>query len=386
MLNIVFVGPAYPYRGGIASFNHQLARNFKASGDKCRIETFTLQYPSLLFPGKSQYSDEAPITDIDISRSVNSINPISWIKVGVKLRDEAPDIIFLRYWTPYLAPALATIARIASCNGKSKIIALVDNIIAHEAHIYDKPLTNYFVRSIDGFVVMSKEVGNDMCGFDIGAKRIVRTPHPLYDNYGTKQPREESAKMLGLDPSYSYALFFGLIRDYKGLDLMLDGWAKFLKQIPGSEKYRLIIAGEFYSGRERHLNSIDVLGIKDSIILHDHFIEDELIKYYFSLSDVVVQPYRNATQSGITQIAYNFDLPMIVTNVGGLAEIVEDGETGLITEVSSDSVSEALLRFYREGMKERISVNVSKARSRYSWDAMRETITKLYHKMVEYDD
>lgn len=373
MESIVFVGPAYPYRGGIASFNHQLAYNFLEAGIKCRIETFTLQYPSFLFPGKTQYSDSDPITDIDITRSLNSVNPISWIRLGMKLRREAPDVIFLRYWTPYLAPALSTVARIAKGNGKSKIIALADNIIAHEPHFYDRALTSYFVGSVDGFVVMSKEVEEDLHKFNIGTKPIVCSPHPIYDNYGAKVTRDVAAEALGLDVNDSYALFFGLIRDYKGLDILLEAWA----ELDATPNHKLIVAGEFYSDREKYIELIKKLGIGSSVILHDRFIEDDMVKHYFSLADVVVQPYKSATQSGITQIAYNFDLPMIVTKVGGLSEIVEDGVTGMVTHVSKDSVASAIARFYNQGLHKEMSQNVAKARGLFSWAAMRKAIESL---------
>ncbi len=375
MAKIVFVGPAYPYRGGIAEFNHQLARKFIECGDSCMVETFTLQYPSFLFPGKSQYSDSAPVTDIKISRSINSVNPFSWVMAGRKIKNEAPDIIFLRYWTPYLAPALGEVARIAK--GKSKVIALVDNAIPHEKKIWDTPLTKFFLKQIDGFVVMSASVEKDLRSLGIGNKPVICSPHPLYDNYGKRVLRSEAVQALKLNENCSYSLFFGLIREYKGLDILLEAWAKFIGTRDNDAEHKLIIAGEFYCDKEPYIKKLESLGIGDSVIMHNFFIPDNMVKHYFSLCDVVIQPYKTATQSGITQIAYNFDTPMIVTDVGGLKEIVEDGVSGIVTQVSPDSVFTAIKRFYDHNLAEQLSSGVRQAKKNYSWDAMREAIIKV---------
>jgi len=315
MKSAVIVGTAYPYRGGLAGINQTLARTFIRCGIRCRIFTFTVQYPSFLFPGKSQYADGPAPEGLDITRMLNSVNPLSWIRTGLKVRRERPDAVIVRYWIPQMAPALGTVCRIARRKG-IKTIALLDNVVPHEKRPMDTLLTRYFLGSIDGFVYMSEQVHSDLQSFRPD-KPAVFSPHPMYTNYGEKIEREEACRLLRLDPGLRYTMFFGFIRDYKGLDLLLDAWA-LLSEQGKTAGHRLIIAGEYYSGKETYMNQIERLGIGDEMILFDYFVADEEVARFFSVSDLVVQPYRSATQSGVTQVAYFFDVPMVVTGVGGL--------------------------------------------------------------------
>lgn len=364
---IAILGPAYPYRGGLATIMETLARTFSKRGDEARILTFTVQYPSLLFPGKSQYRDGTAPEGIDIRRCVSTVNPLNWLKVGRKLKREAPDLLVMKYWTPFMAPCFGTIARLARRNHRTKAVVQIDNVIPHEHHFFDRALTRYFVNSIDGFVYMSEQVGKELAEFT-KQQKCVFSPHPIFENFGKPLPKVEACRQLGLNPDVDYMLFFGLIREYKGLDMLLDAWAS-LKAAGKTVGKRLVVAGEFYTDRKPYTDQIEKLGLQDDVILHDWFIPDQQVPVYFSLADALVLPYRTATQSGVTQIAYNFDLPMIATRVGGLAEIVTEGQTGLICEPDTESIAAAVDKFYSEELGPQYRANMPEAKVRFSWDS-----------------
>ncbi len=375
-MKITILGPAHPYRGGLASIMETMARTFRRRGDEVSLRTFTLQYPSLLFPGKSQTVDTPPPGDLSIVRCVNTVSPFSWWRVGRQLRRERPDFVLLKYWTPFMAPCFGTIARIARGNGHTKVLCQIDNVEPHEHHAVDRPFNRFFLRSVDGFVYMSEQVHRELAAYTDAPALF--SPHPLFEHFGGRVDRREACVRLGLDPAVGYALFFGLIRDYKGLDLLLDAWARLRREgrIGGR---KLIVAGEFYTSPEPYLKQIAALGLQDEVILHDRFIPDAEVKYYFSAADCVVQPYKTATQSGVTQIAYQFCTPMIVTNVGGLAEIVPDGRVGYVCPPSAEGVADAIERIYAPGVLERFRENCIEERRRFSWEEMCSRIAELYN-------
>ncbi len=373
--SVVILGPAYPFRGGLATVNQSLARSFIHEGIDCRIFTFTTQYPSLLFPGTTQFSSDPAPEGVDITREVSSINPLTWIRTGRKIRRARPDAVVVRYWIPVMAPAFGTICRIARCGGV-RTIALLDNVIPHERRPFDKWLTRYFLRAIDGFVYMSEQVRHDLRLFT-KTKPAVFSPHPMLDGYGEPLPRGEACDALGLDPALHYTMFFGYIRDYKGLDLLLDAWGM-LKHQGKLEGHKLIVAGEYYSGRERYAEQINRYGIQDDLVLLDHYISDGEVAKLFSIADLVVQPYRHATQSGVTQIAYWFDVPMVVTGVGGLREIVPDGEVGYVTEPDAAAIAAGIDRFYREEKATEFRTNILQFRERFTWKRMVRNFCNLY--------
>lgn len=381
MKKITVLGPASPYRGGLASIMEILARTFINRGADVDIKTFTVQYPNFLFPGKSQFSDALPPEDLKITRCVNTVNPFNWIKVGLKLRKERPDVVLMKYWTPFMGPCFGTIARIARGNSHTKVIVQIDNVIPHEHHITDTLFTKYFVGSVDGFVYMSQQVKDDLDKFT-RKKPSLFSPHPLFVNFGDKVSKEEACRHLELDPKVEYSLFFGIIRDYKGLDILLDSWAK-LKAEGKTVGRKLIVAGEFYYNKGKYIDQIVANGLVDDVVMHDYFIKDEDVRYFFSAADVLIQPYHSATQSGVTQIAYHFDVPMIVTNVGGLAEIVPDSVVGFVTETSVDSVCEAFDKFYAKGEAKRLSDNIKTEKLRFSWEAMADKLTQVYEMTKE---
>ena len=375
---VTILGPAYPYRGGLASIMEMLARTFARRGDKAEVLTFTVQYPSLLFPGKSQYrSGDAP-EDVTITRCVSTVNPLNWIKVGQLIQREAPDMLVMKYWTPFMAPCFGTIARIARRNGRTRAVCQIDNVVPHEHHFFDRALTRYFVGSMDGFVYMSHEVGRELAEFT-REQKCVYSPHPLFENFGARVERREACNRLGINPEVRYMLFFGLIRDYKGLDMLLDAWAK-LKSAGKTDGRRLIVAGEFYTHKRPYTDQIERLGLADDVILHDWFVPDEQVPLYFSAADALVLPYRTATQSGVTQIAYNYDLPMIATDVGGLGEIVIDGRTGIVCDPDVDSIADALERFYAPGLRESFVDAMPEEKKRFSWDAAVDALISAVEK------
>lgn len=370
-MKIVLLGPAHPYRGGLASIMETMAREWQSRGHEVRIYTFTVQYPSLLFPGKTQYVTTPAPEDLHIERVMNTVNPLNWLSLGLRLKRECPDMVVMKYWTPFMAPCFGTIARIARSNGVTKFVCQIDNVEPHEHHIIDRPCNHYYLGAVDGFVYMSEQVHGELKAYT--AAPALFSPHPMFENFGKAVERDEACRCIGIDPAQKYTLFFGLIRDYKGLDLLLKAWAKWM---PDGRK--LLIAGEFYASREKYISLIEELGLQDRVVLHDRFIADEDVKYYFSAADALVLPYRTATQSGVTQIAYNFSLPMIVTRVGGLPEIVPDGRVGLVCEADAESIKEALQTLYDGDRLQTFKENFAQERKRFSWAAMCDRLEEVY--------
>ncbi len=373
---IVIIGSAYPLRGGLATYNERLARAFQQNGDEVIIETFKLQYPKILFPGKTQYSSDTKPEDLNIRVTINSINPLNWIKVGFKLKKYKPDLVIIKFWIPFMAPCLGTIARITRSNKYSKIISIIDNIIPHEKRLGDRMLANYFVKSVNGFITMSKSVLGDLDTFDKNKPKLY-CPHPLYDNFGEIIPKNIAKKKLHLDEKTNYILFFGFIRDYKGLDLLLKAMAEpSLNKLP----VKLIVAGEFYTDSKPYFDIIKKNNLEDKVIMLNNFIPDSEVVNYFCASDIIVQPYKDATQSGVTQIAYHFNRPMIVTNVGGLTEIIPDGKVGYVVDCEPKKISEAIIKFYKKKKEQEFVKNVEIEKQKYSWDRMLESINFVFEK------
>lgn len=374
-MKIIIVGTAFPYRGGLASYNERLAREFVKQGHDVEVVTFTLQYPSFLFPGKSQFSTEAAPTDIKVSREISSVNPFNWIKVGRAIKKKSADRVIFCYWMAFMAPCFGTIARFAK-SPKTKMVALIHNMIPHEPTILDKLFPKYFVDSMDGYVAMADSVVEDVKHFDKSDKPKVVSPHPIYDHYGELLTKKEAAMRLGLFDHKDYILFFGFIRQYKGLDLLLEAFAdERLRQFP----VKLIVAGEFYENPEPYLKIIQNLGLENHVVLRTKFIPDNDVRNYFSVADIIAQPYRTATQSGVSQIAYHFEKPMLVTNVGGLAEIIPDGKVGYVVDVDPKQIADALVDFYTQKRADNFIENIKVEKLKYEWSRMTEAIDNLFN-------
>jgi D-inositol-3-phosphate glycosyltransferase len=368
---VIIIGPAFPFRGGIANFNNALAQTFYNRGIDVTLFSFTLQYPSFLFPGTTQYEEGDPPKDLKIRTIINSINPFNWIRVARKINKENPDYVIIRYWLPFMAPCLGTIARLLS--KQTKILAITDNVIPHEKRMGDKIFTKYFVNACDAFLALSSSVLYDLSKFTkTTAKKYI--PHPIYNIFGNKISKQDALSNLGLNPEDKHLLFFGFVRKYKGLDLMLQAMADNRIRELG---VKLIIAGEFYDNKSEYTDMIDVLGIKNQIILNSDFIPAEKVKNYFCASDMITQTYRTATQSGVTQIAYHFERPMLVTNVGGLSEIVPNNKVGYVTSQDPKDIADAIFDFYSNNKEKEFTDNTAIEKKRFSWDCFVDGIEEL---------
>jgi D-inositol-3-phosphate glycosyltransferase len=373
MTKIISLGPAHPYRGGLASFNDRLALQFIAEGHEIEILTFSLQYPRFLFPGKTQYTDAPPPEGVNIKRRLNSVNPFNWISVGLEVKKKKPDILLLRYWLPFMSPSLGTVARIVRSNHHTRVICIFDNVVPHEKRPGDKILTHYLTGSIDGAVVMSRTVLDDLRVFNRSIP-VKLSPHPLFDNYGKKVSKSEAAESLNLNTDYKYLLFFGFIRAYKGLDLLIEAFSDERLRNRG---IKMIIAGEFYEDDKPYRDLIRINNLENEIIIYDKFIRDDEVSLFFSISDLVVQPYRSATQSGVTQIAFHFEKPMLVTDVGGLREIVADGKCGYVVAPEAKAIAESIVDFYDNGKEQAFTEGIVNEKKKFSWDMMTSSILEI---------
>lgn len=370
-MKIKLLGTAYPYRGGLALYNERLMEEFSNQGHETSIDTFSLQYPSFLFPGASQYATWEKPSKFPINRLINSINPLNWIIQGRRIKKQRPDILIIKYWLPFMSPCFSTIARIVRKNKHTRVICIVDNIIPHEKRLFDNILTRYFVPSVDGFIAMSRSVLDDINHFNTIKPRLL-SPHPLFDNFGRKLPKEEALSSLNLNREDINLLFFGLIREYKGLDILLDAISdKRLRDYP----IKLMVAGEFYEKSQPYFDKIKSLGIEDKVRIEERFIPDNEVKTYFSSTDLVVLPYKTATQSGVTQIGYHFSKPMLVTDVGGLSEIIKDRISGYVTQPNAKSIADAILEYCQ--LRPDFSIGIEEEKKKYSWEIMTLAINEL---------
>lgn len=372
MQRVVIIGPAYPLRGGLATFNQRLAKAFDEESWDATLLSFSLQYPSFLFPGKTQFSTEGAPKDLKILSKINSIHPLNWIQVGRFLQRQRPDLIIVRFWIPFMGPALGTILRFVKKNKHTKIICIADNVIPHEKRKGDKAFTSYFLKSCHGFITMSEKVLKDLRTFQQTAPALL-VQHPLYDNFGSHINKANAREKLNLPKEAKIILFFGFIRKYKGLDLLLQAMADARIQ---KEEIKLLIAGEFYEDEKQYLDLIEHTGIGHALYLHTHFIPDSEVKYYLCAADAVVQPYRAATQSGVTPLAYYFEKPMVVTNVGGLPDLVPHQKAGLVCEPHPSSIADAILQFYELG-EEYFIPHLRTEKQKYSWPVLVHTIERL---------
>jgi len=368
------IGTAYPHRGGIAHFNTLLFRTLQKRGHKVHMISFTRQYPSIFFPGKTQFeAKENPDLDIGAEPMLDSIGPISWFRVARRVREINPDLIIFKYWMPFFAPAFGTIARRAKARRNTKVLFICDNIIPHERRPGDRLLTRWAISSVDYFIVMSDAVKNDLLQFLPNANyRLVQ--HPVYEIFGKTYDKSEARSALNLPPDQRIVLFFGYIRRYKGLHVLLDAMAKLEPDL----NVKLLVAGEFYDDRESYFRKIDELKLADRVIVADRYIPNEEVGLYYAAADVVALPYISATQSGIVQICYHYNKPVIATNVGGLPEVVHDGETGFVVPANdANAFADAIRRFYNEDREKEFSENVARAKEQFSWDRMAEAIEDM---------
>lgn len=379
-MRIAYLSTFYPYRGGIAQFNAALIKALEKKGHELKPYTFTRQYPGLLFPGKSQYAGEKDsFEDVHALRILDTLNPFTYRKTAKEIMQFKPDMMITKYWMPFFAPALGTVGAALKKKGVVNI-AVLDNVIPHEPKFYDQMLTKYFLNNYNAFVAMSKSVADDLQTFLPDAKFALH-PHPIFD-FGVPVSKDDAKTKLGLPVNEHYILFFGFIRRYKGLDLLLEAMAN--ERIKNMN-FKLIVAGEFYEDSSYYLNKIEEYGLQDRIILHTDYIPSDMVRFYFSAADMVVQPYRSATQSGVTQIAYHFEKPMLVTDVGGLAEIVPNGKAGYVVQPEAREIAGALSDFYGnyEEREKTFTAGCREEKKRFQWDSFAEAIEGLYKKVKQ---
>lgn len=377
-MKITFLGPAYPYRGGMAAFNERLAREFISEGKDVSIHTFTVQYPGCLSKGKKQYSESPPPEGLRITRSVSTINPFNWISNGLRIKRMQPDILLFRYWTPFFALCLGTIARIARSNGYTVTISVVDKILTRKNSLIERMLTRYFVRSLSGAVVLSESVSYDL---KVYRKEfpVVYCPHPLFDTYGRAVQMDEAFKALNLDPSYSYLLFFGCVRESKGFDILLKALAdKRLLNLP----LKLIVAGEFHDDYAPYRKMIEELNLTGRIILTNKYIKDEEVKLYFSAADLVVQPYKSFPKTSVIQTAFQFNKPVVITGFEELKDMVRNNLTGYVTDPDPASVANAIYDFFKNNRKEEFTKAIIKDKGRFGWNKMTAAVIEVFYKSL----
>ncbi len=359
-MQIAYLSTFYPFRGGIAQFNASVMREFEKAGHNVDAYTFTTQYPGFLFPGETQFVKDGDIVDkIDAQRILNTANPLTWTGAARKIKKAEPDLLIMKYWMSYFGPSLGYVA--GKMNKNTKVITILDNVIPHEKKFFDEPFTKYFLKRNDGFVAMSEKVKNDLLYYKPDAK-VTLLPHPLYDHFGDIVDKTKARKTLGLDENKKTLLFFGFIRDYKGLDLLIEAFGKLDKS------YQLVIAGEIYGNFDKYDNQIATNQNKESIYKHVKYISDSDVSLYFSASDVCILPYKGATQSGITGISYHFEVPMIATDVGGLAEIIHHEKTGLIAKTpDTDCLTNSITVFFEKYKADDFKRNIANLKSELSW-------------------
>ncbi|MBL0294213.1 MAG: glycosyltransferase [Saprospiraceae bacterium] len=362
-MKIAIIGTAHPLRGGLAAFNERMAHELISLGHDVQIYTFKVQYPGFLFPGKTQYTTQPKPTDLSIDVCIHSYSPLNWWSVGKKIRKENFDLIIVKFWIPFMGPCFGTILHFATKNTSSKTLCILDNVIPHEKRPGDHIFTKYFLSKVNYFVAMSKSVLQDLRLFEQSKPAILKA-HPLYDHYGYTIPQHEAKSKLGLNQR-PVLLFFGFIREYKGLDLLLESLHILKSQ---GVDYQCLVAGEFYSNEAFYKDLAHKLGVDDLVHWSNDFIPDDLVHLYFSAADLVVQPYKTATQSGVTQIAYHFEKPMIVTDVGGLAELIPNNQVGYVVQPSAPALADAIKRFFQDPeIGARFSKNLAVAKQNFSW-------------------
>lgn len=367
-MKFLLIGPAFPLRGGIANFNTALYQELLQQGHDVVIYSFALQYPNFLFPGKTQFEEGEKPENLKVKTKINSINPFNWAKVARQIIAEAPDFIIVQFWMPFFAPSLGTILRKVKRKANAKIISITHNFFPHEPRLGDRQLLRYYTKVSDKYIALSKAVKADIEAFHKNAE-VKFIPHPIYSIFGEKVTKSEARAFLHRSDREKILLFFGIIRAYKGLELLIEA----VHNLKMSD-FKVIVAGEFYEDKQRYLNLISAYNLEEQFIILDKFVKSEEIKYYFCAADLIVQPYISATQSGVTQIGYHFERPMLVTNVGGLAEIVPHGKAGYVCERDPKAIAAAIQDFYANNREKDFANFVASYKENFSWSKLVEGI------------
>ncbi|MCD6067249.1 MAG: glycosyl transferase family 1 [Bacteroidetes bacterium] len=375
-MKIFIVGPAFPLRGGLVQFDEYLCRSLNEQGHQAEIISYSLQYPNFLFPGSTQYdTDGTAPTDIKIHTKINTVNPFNWFAVARFIKKQKPDLVIFRFWLPFFGPSLGTIARLI--RKKTTVFALTDNVIPHEKRIGDVVFTKYFIKACKGFIIMSNKVLADLEKFTDSSNKVC-TPHPMFATYGDKVSIHEAREKLGLKQEDKVVLFFGLIRKYKGLDFLLEAMADERIRKAG---IKLLVAGEYYEDPKTYTDIITDKKLEDSVIMHTHYIPNEDVRYYFCASNLVAQTYRNATNSGVTMVSYFYEKPVLVTNVGGLSEIVPDRKVGYLVEKDIKQIADAILDYFENDREPAFTEGVKEEKKKYEWKTFIDNMIGLYQNL-----
>ena len=387
IMKIAYLSTFYPFRGGIAQFNALLYRSFEKLDISVSAYNFTTQYPEFLFPGQTQYSTSEDNADqIPTQRTISSINPISYLQTASKISKTNPSLLLMRYWLPFFAPALGTVAKKVEKNG-TKSIVIVDNMIPHEKRFFDEAFTRYFLKNTDAYIVMSRSVEKELLKRKPEAKYIFH-PHPIYEHFGEKIERKVALEKLGLSKvkginNKKILLYFGFVRKYKGLDLLLEAF----KNLNDNDDYFLIVAGESYlsDSENRELQStLNNHPKKQNIDTRLRYVSDSEVNLLFSAADANVLPYRHATQSGVSAIAFHFEVPSVVTDVGGLRDLIEPYKAGTVAkEATSKAIQEAIEELFENKKNINYSANLRDFKEKYSWENLAKKILELYEVVSE---
>lgn len=372
-MRIAYLSTFYPFRGGIAQFNASLYRAFEKNHE-IKAFTFTRQYPDFLFPGKTQMvTNDEKADAIPSVQKLDSINPFSYLSTARAIKQYAPDLLIMKYWMSFFGPSLGTVAKMMP--EKTKVITILDNVIPHEKRFFDVPFTRYFLKQNDGFVAMSETVKNDLLTFIPNAKHIKRE-HPLYNHFGSKPEQSDARARLKIHPDKKTLLFFGFIRDYKGLDILIDAFGTL------DDSFQLVIAGEPYGSFDKYLDQINRLKNKDNVYVFNDYISDDQVPGFFAASDVCVLPYKSATQSGITSIAYHFNVPLIATDVGGLKESIHHMKTGIVVDKPTvELTANAINQYFRGNLQSGFHAEIELLKEELSWESFANAIIDLHKSL-----
>jgi len=364
-MKLVLIGPAYPYRGGIANFVAQTYFHLRERGHTVHIVNFTRQYPDFLFPGKTQYETDSHFSDVPSVRVIDSVWPPSWVQAARVVRRFQPDAVVYNHWMPFFAIAYGKIAVFLRLKKPPIQICLCHNVTPHEKRPGDRLLNKFFLRQMTGYIVLSEAVKQDLQAL-LPSARIRKVLHPVGETFGGTCPREQARQKLGLPQNKAVLLFFGYVRRYKGLDILLEAFARLIRE---NQPVHLLIVGEFYEPKRAFEAFIQEKGLTDFVTLVDEFVPNAEVGLYFSAADAVVMPYRSATQSGIIPIAYQFERPVITTNVGGLPDFVEEGRTGfLVPPENQEALAEGIQLFLEKRNTIPFAENIRRFRRKFSWE------------------
>lgn len=374
-MKIAILSPFHPFRGGIAQFNARLYTEL-AKKNEVKAFSFTTLYPGFLFPGKSQFvSEQDPAIAIENERLLNSINPFSYIRTAKQINKYQPDILFIPYWISFLAPAFGSIVRLIKKD--IKVIVLVHNAIPHEKRFFDSAFAKFFFRKCDSFITLSELVKRDLLQL-IPDANILINPHPVYDHYKERINKSEACRELNIKPDKKNLLFFGLIREYKGLDILIKAMS-FL-----DESYQLIIAGESYDDFNKYQSLIDQSPLKENITVKNQYIPDDMVTLLFSASDALILPYRSATQSGVLLLAYQMETPVITTNVGTLGDTISTAKTGIVVnEADPESIANGIKSYFiSESAQSDYLNHIKEEKKRLSWKSFTDSLQTFFEQRI----